>query len=150
MTVFQATLMFSNRDEDTSETPFIWARVLTQNPLDAEGNPVKNPGSIMIYGSKGVTTGDIGTFLLLSRGIDGLYDFVTPEKETEVLKALGIAKKDLKVVPLVESTSAAGVSRTEARERARTARMARRQSSRAIAATEPASAELPRAILQPE
>lgn len=141
-TIYQGFLYFGNKDEDRSENPFIWANVITKQPKDEEGNPVKNPGGIMVYGAQGMKPGDCGRYLLLSRGIAGLYNFVPKDKAEELLVELEMEIKDVPEVPLAESTAARStVSREEASKVAREARQARRGARSMATKEEPAKKE---------
>lgn len=140
-TLYRGIILFGSRDEDSNDTSFIWGRVITQSPKDEQGKPVQNPGSVMVYGAKGIGTGDCEEVLLMSRGIGGLYDLVPAAQQEKILNALGTTLDKIPEVPLAESSSTGrGISRDEARERARANRQARRNSravSPAVAVEQP-------------
>ena len=126
-TIYQAFIYFGNKDEDSSDNPYIWGKVITKSPKDENGNAVKNQGSLMIYGAKGISSGDCGRKVLLSRGLPGLYDLVPADKVEELLLELEMEIKDIPEVPLAETTaSKSTVSREEASKKARAHRQARR------------------------
>lgn len=126
--IYKAVLLFGNIDLDTGDTPqrYIWGNLISQNPKDDEGNPVRNPGGLMVYNAKGISPGDCEEVLLRSRGVGGLYDLIPAEAASKVLEKLGITMEDLDEVPVVESASTS-VDRKTARENARKRRQERSQ-----------------------
>ena len=141
MSLFQALLLFGNKDEDRSEATFQWARVLTDNAKDADGKPVKNPASIMVYGAKGIAQGDCEDVILISRGIAGLYDLIPADKAEVVLKKMKKTRDQLPTVPLVESTASTKDRATASRE-ARQSRTERRQARAGATAASSVMAEV--------
>ncbi len=120
----QALVLFGSKDSDSSDNNFIWGRVMTANPVDEDGNKVKNPGSIMIYGAKGFSTGDCEQVVLVSRGIGGLYDLVPTDKATLVCTKMGTTIDKLPEPALAESRGARG-NRGDASAKASARRQAR-------------------------
>jgi hypothetical protein len=133
-TIFQGFIYFGNKDEDSSENPYIWGKLISKTPKDDEGNDVKNPGSLMIYGAKGIQSGDCGRKVLLSRGIPGLYDLVPADKVDELLVELEMEIHEIPEVPVAESQAAkSSISREDASKKAREARQARRGAKSVVA-----------------
>ncbi|MEY4519515.1 MAG: hypothetical protein RLZZ499_2115 [Cyanobacteriota bacterium] len=97
-------IRYGNTDTDNGENRFIWARVITNNPVDEHGNKVQRPGSIMIYGVKGKKEGDLEKALLLRRDIGGLYDYIDPSNQKEVLEALDTTLATVPTITVAEST----------------------------------------------
>ena len=116
-TLVKGLIQFGDIQEDSSEVSFIRGTLLSANPCDEQGNPVSNPGSIMVYSAKGLKTGDCEVALLIKRGLAGLYDFVQPENHDKILKAMNTTLEEIPEIPVVES-QASTMDRTEARKRA--------------------------------
>ena len=133
-TIYKALILVGKVDLDSSDSKFNWAKVLTKNALDKDGNPVTNPGNIMIYGAKGLSLGDCEELLLSARGIDGLFDVIPAEATETVLEKMHLTMEEIPEVPLAES-SASSMSRAEASKRARERRR-QRGSDAAASATE--------------
>lgn len=133
MTLFQALVLFGDKTEDRSEVTFIRARVLSDAPKDTDGQPVKNPAGINIYGAKGFSAGDCEHVVLLSRGIGGLYDLIPQDKVETVLAKMKKKIEQLPEVPLVES-EASLMDRKEARKRAADHQRSKRQARQSAGA----------------
>lgn len=89
--IYKGCIRFGSKDLDGSEIPqtFYWGSLISSNPKDADGKPVSNPASFYVYGAnKHKETGDIEQALLLTRGAEGLYDYVPKEHHSKVLAQL--------------------------------------------------------------
>lgn len=123
-TIYRALVLINKADLDSSDSRFNWASVITTNPRDTEGNSVRNPGNIMLYGAKGMSQGDCEELLLKARGVEGLFDVIPVDAADKVLAKLNLTMEEIPEVPLAES-SASSMSRAEASKRARERRRER-------------------------
>lgn len=125
-TFVQGLVQFGQVNEDNNDTPFIWGTLISANPCDAEGNTVNNPASFMVYSFKGIKSGDMEQVVLIKRSIEGLYDLVHQDNTQKILDKLKITIDDIPEIPVVEAEGS-GLTRAEARERARERRMAKNE-----------------------
>ena len=132
-TIYKALVLIGKADLDGGDSKFNWAKVISTNPKNSDGEPVKNPGNIMLYGAKGMGQGDCEEVLLSARGVEGLFDVIPVDAAEKVLTKLNLEMADIPEVPLAESTSST-VSREEASKRARERR--RQRGMDAASATE--------------
>lgn len=123
-TVYKALVLVGKVDLDGSDSRFHWAKVISTSPKDSDGNPIKNPGNIMIYGAKGFSQGDCEELLLSARGVEGLFDVIPQDAAEKVLTKLNLTMEEIPEVPLAESSSSS-MSRAEASKRARERRRLR-------------------------
>lgn len=123
--LYTALTILGNKDEDGNEAPFIWAKVITDKPMDEAGNPVKNPGNICIYGAKGMKSGDIESVILMHR-VGGLYDLISADKAELICTKMGKKLSDLKEVPLAETRATRNGNADELSARASKRRQAKK------------------------
>lgn len=104
MSIYQALVLIGDASEDNGGTPFRWGTVISKNPTNSEGETVKNPASILLYGSLALKPGSIKRIAVVMKGIPGLYTVVDAESVSDLLTEMDLKDiKELPEIPVIES-----------------------------------------------